>query len=92
MPPPMESLAIPFPCWCLVERQSIEDDLVEAREPPNGTKFVSVSDRRGLNSLLAVIQRSVVSVSLDPGRVPGGARVVWPLDIVIDRIRSSRGG
>jgi hypothetical protein len=48
-----------------------------------------LTDRRQLLRVFSIVQRSVASVSLDPGASPGAARFVWPLDRVIESFASS---
>jgi hypothetical protein len=50
----------------------------------------SINDIEQLSRVLAIVQRSVASVSLNPGPSAGAARAVWPLDIVLARIRALR--
>jgi hypothetical protein len=51
----------------------------------------SIIDTEQLGRVLAIVQRSVANVSLDPGPSAGAARAVWPLDIVLARIRTLQG-
>jgi hypothetical protein len=50
----------------------------------------TIIDIEQLSRVLAIVHRSVASVSLNPGPSAGAARAVWSLNIVLARIRALR--